>query len=203
MVARNCKTFLIGVLLFSISIFLFGAKEVSMTDTEKIVLNFDKSDDSNDWLIINDGVMGGVSESSFQFSKTGTGVFSGNVSLENNGGFASVRLSPSQFNLSDSDGIRFRVKGDGKKYKITLKNDDKFNGFAYRHEFGTKNGEWLTLNAPFESFIPMFMGQKTSAPPVDRSNIKTFGFLISDKQAGPFRLEIDWIGGYRKKQSTK
>ncbi len=121
MVARNCKTFLIGVLLFSISIFLFGAKEVSMTDTEKIVLNFDKSDDSNDWLIINDGVMGGVSESSFQFTKTGTGVFSGNVSLENNGGFASVRLSPSQFNLSDSDGIRFRVKGDGKKYKITLK----------------------------------------------------------------------------------
>lgn len=196
---RNIKTVLTGGLILSISLFLFGAKEVKMTENEKIVINFDKSDDSNDWLIINDGVMGGISESSFQFTATGTGVFSGNVSLENNGGFASARLSPSQFDLSNSDGIRFRVKGDGKKYKITLKNDDKFNGFAYRVEFNTKKDEWLTLNAPFESFIPMFMGQKTNAPPVDRSNIKTFGFLISDKQAGPFRLEIDWIGGYGKK----
>ena len=195
---RNFKTVLTGGLILSISIFLFGAKEVKMTENENIVINFDKSDDSNDWLIINDGVMGGISESSFQFTKTGKGVFSGNVSLENNGGFASARLSPSQFDLSNSDGIRFRVKGDGKKYKITLKNDDKFNGFAYRVEFNTKKDEWLTLNAPFESFIPMFMGQKTNAPPVDRSNIKTFGFLISDKQAGPFRLEIDWIGGYTK-----
>ena len=198
MVAGNCKTFFVGVLVFAIGIFLTGAKEVSMTDTERIVLNFDKSDDSNDWIIINDGVMGGVSESSFQFTKTGTGVFSGNVSLENYGGFASARLSPSQFDLSDSDGIRFRIKGDGKMYKISLKNDGRFNGFSYRVEFNTKKDEWLTIDAPFESFIPMLMGQKTSAPPIDKANIKTFGFLISDKQEGPFRLEIDWIGGYSK-----
>ncbi len=108
-------------------------------------------------------------------------------------------MKPSQFDVSDCDGIRFRIKGDGKKYKISLKNDDRFNGFSYRFEFSTKNGEWLTLDVPFASFIPMFMGQTTSAPPVDRSSIKTFGFLIADKQAGPFRLEIDWIGAYGKK----
>ena len=203
MVAQNCKTFFVGGLIFALGVFLIGGKEVSMTDTEKIVLNFDKSDDSNDWFVINDVVMGGVSESSFQFTKAGTGVFSGNVSLENNGGFASASMRPSQFDLSNSDGIRFRAKGDGQTYKITLKNDDKFNGFSYRFDCNTNKDDWLTIDVPFESFIPMFMGQKTSAPPVDRSNIKSFGFLISDKQAGPFRLEIDWIGGYRKKQTTK
>lgn len=186
------------ILIFSISIFLFGAKEVKMADNERIILNFDKSDDSNNWIVINDVVMGGVSDSSFQFTKEGTGVFSGIVSLENNGGFASANMNPSQFDLSDSDGIRFRIKGDGKKYKISLKNDGKFNGFSYRVEFSTKNHEWLILDAPFSSFTPMLMGQKTSASPIDRASIKTFGFLIADKQAGPFRLEIDWIGGYSK-----
>ena len=77
-----------------------------------------------------------------------------------------------------------------------MKNDDAFNGFSYRYEFNTQNGKWLTLDVPFKSFIPMFMGQTTSAPPVDKANIKTFGFLIADKQAGPFHLGIDWIGGY-------
>ena len=169
-----------------------------MTDKEKKVIDFDKSSDSSNWIVINDVVMGGVSKSSFQVTESGTAVFSGAVSLENNGGFASANRNPSQFDLNDSDGIRFRVKGDGKKYKISLKNDGSFNGFSYRVEFNTKDGEWLTIDAPFSSFIPMLMGQKTSAPPIDRANIKTFGFLISDKQEGPFRLEIDWIGAYSK-----
>ena len=193
---RKCKAVLLGGLIFSISIFLLGAKEVKMTENERIVINFDKSDDSNDWIVINDVVMGGVSDSSFQFTKGGTGLFSGTVSLENNGGFASANMSPSQFDLSDSDGIRFRIKGDGKMYKISLKNDGRFNGFSYRVEFNTKNDEWLTIDAPFDSIITMLMGQKTSAPPIDKANILTFGCLISDKQVGPFRLEIDWIGGY-------
>ena len=169
-----------------------------MTDKEKKVIDFDKSSDSSNWIVINDVVMGGVSKSSFQVTESGTAVFSGAVSLENNGGFASANRNPSQFDLSGSDGIRFRIKGDGKKYKISLKNDGSFNGFSYRVEFNTKDGEWLTIDAPFSSFIPMLMGQKTSAPPIDRANIKTFGFLISDKQEGPFRLEIDWIGAYSK-----
>ena len=193
---RKCKTVLIGGLIFSISIFLLGAKEVKMAENERIVINFEKSAESKNWIVINDVVMGGVSESSFQATNNGTAVFAGVVSLENNGGFASANRNPAQFDFSNSDGIRFRIKGDGKKYKISLKNDSQFNGFSYRVEFETKKDEWLTIDAPFESFIPMLMGQKTSAPPIDRTNIKTFGFLIADKQAGPFRLEIDWIGGY-------
>ena len=199
----NCsyvKTVFKVMVIFSLSIFFLGVTEMKMTGKERIVLDFEKSDSSNEWLVINDGVMGGLSSSSFDVTKTGRAVFSGTVSLENNGGFASANMKPSQFDLQGYDGIRLRVKGDGKKYKITLKNDDRFNGFSYRFEFSTQKDKWLTLDVPFTSFIPMLMGQTTSAPPVDKGNIKTFGFLISDKQAGPFRLEIDWIGGYGKKQ---
>jgi monofunctional biosynthetic peptidoglycan transglycosylase len=171
-----------------------------MPGKQSILLDFEKPEESNNWFVINDVVMGGISASSFQVTETGTAVFSGVLSLENNGGFASANMKPSQFDAGDGDGIRFRFKGDGRQYKITLKNDDTFNGFSYRFAFSTKNGEWLTLDVPFASFIPKFMGETTSAPPVDRKSIKTFGFLISDKQAGPFRLEIDWIGAYSKKE---
>jgi len=185
-------------LLFSLSIFFLGATDMKDAVKHRILLDFEQSGDAANWSVINDVVMGGVSNSSFAVEKPGTAVFSGSVSLENNGGFASVNMKPAQFDVSDCDGIRFRVKGDGKSYKITLKNDGAFNGFSYRFEFSTKNGEWLTLDAPFSSFIPKFMGQTTSAPPVDKAKIKSFGFLIADKQDGPFRLEIDWIGAYRK-----
>jgi len=194
-ISRNCSAVF---LIFLLSILCAGATVMKEEVKQRILLDFQQPDDATNWSVINDVVMGGVSNSSFTVTKPGTAVFSGVVSLENNGGFASANMKPAQFDLSDCDGIRFRVKGDGKSYKITLKNEGAFNGFSYRFEFSTKNGEWLTLDAPFPSFIPKFMGQTTSAPPVDKAKIKTFGFLIADKQDGPFRLEIDWIGAYRK-----
>jgi len=194
-ISRNCSAVF---LLFLLSILCAGATVMKEEVKQRILLDFQQPDDATNWSVINDVVMGGVSNSSFTVTKPGTAVFSGVVSLENNGGFASANMKPAQFDLSDCDGIRFRVKGDGKSYKITLKNEGAFNGFSYRFEFSTKNGEWLTIDAPFSSFIPKFMGQTTSAPPVDTAKIKTFGFLIADKQDGPFRLEIDWIGAYKK-----
>ena len=185
-------------LLFFASILLMGATVMKEQGKQRILLDFEQSGDAANWTVINDVVMGGISNSRFVVEKPGTAVFSGVVSLENNGGFASANMKPAQFDVSDCDGIRFRVKGDGKSYKITLKNDGAFNGFSYRFEFTSKDGEWLTIDAPFSSFVPKFMGETTSAPPVDRARIKTFGFLIADKQNGPFRLEIDWIGAYRR-----
>jgi monofunctional biosynthetic peptidoglycan transglycosylase len=192
--ARDLHVFL----LFFASMLFMGATVMKEEGQERILLEFEQPGDAANWTVINDVVMGGVSSSRFVVEKPGTAVFSGVVSLENNGGFASANMKPAQFDVSDSDGIRFRIKGDGKRYKITLKNDGAFNGFSYRFAFTTKDGEWLTIDAPFSSFVPQFMGETTSAPPIDRARIKTFGFLIADKQNGPFRLEIDWIGAYRR-----
>jgi len=54
------------------------------------------------WQVVNDDVMGGVSASNFGVTN-GAAVFRGAVSLENNGGFASVRSSPAGWNLAGRD----------------------------------------------------------------------------------------------------
>jgi len=69
------KTVFMVFMIFSISIFFFGASEVKMKDKQRILLDFEKPEESNNWFVINDVVMGGVSASSFHVSKTGTAVF--------------------------------------------------------------------------------------------------------------------------------
>jgi hypothetical protein len=96
------------------------AAEVSENtiQNEKVLFTFQKSDEVNNWRIVNDGVMGGLSQSEIVLSDTSTAVFQGTVSLENNGGFSSTRTNPRFYNLAGYDGIILRLKGDGKKYQF-------------------------------------------------------------------------------------
>ena len=54
------------------------------------IIDFTSETQIQDWMVINDGVMGGISSSSFQMDK-GCALFSGTIALDYNGGFASVR----------------------------------------------------------------------------------------------------------------
>ena len=140
---------------------------------------------------------GGVSCSQFRIAE-GTAVFEGTLSLENNGGFASVRSQPRKHDLAKFHGIRLRVRGDGKRYALRLRTADTFDGISYEAGFETTKGKWSTIDLPFATFQPVYRGRRVPrAEPLNRGSIKTFGFLISDKQEGPFRLEIDWIKSYR------
>ena len=56
-----------------------------------IIFDFNKQSDLKNWIIIDDVVMGGKSSGSFELSAQGHGVFKGSISLDNNGGFSSVR----------------------------------------------------------------------------------------------------------------
>ena len=146
------------------------------------------------WQVVNDDVMGGVSTSQFLLLTNGGAVFSGVVSLENNGGFASVRSALVQKNLSGSDTFVLRVRGDGRRYKFTVRTDAGFDGANYQAEFATKAGEWQEYRLPFKDFVPTFRGRVlTGVPPLNAAQIASVGFLISDKQSGPFRLEVSWI----------
>lgn len=62
---------------------------------------FDFTDPSaaNAWHAIDDRVMGGISRSTMRHDPAGHAVFEGTVSLERNGGFASVRSSPGERGL--------------------------------------------------------------------------------------------------------
>jgi hypothetical protein len=140
------------------------------------------------WQAINDGVMGGISAG--RMEQSGDGLrFEGQLSLENNGGFASVRR-PIDDDLSKATGVRLRVRGDGRTYQFRLRQDSRFDGVAWRAEFST-NGDWQTVTLTFDEFIPVFRGRRVpDAGPVVPAAIRQIGFMLADKTAGAFALEI-------------
>ena len=165
-------------------------------DEEKFVFEF--APGAEPWPNIDDPVMGGLSRSRMRLSG-GVAVFEGVVSLENNGGFASLRSRPAEHDLRGFDGIALRLRGDGKVYGVRLRTDSRFDGVSYQTKVATEAGRWVEIRLPFETFAPVFRGRRVPGyPALDPGTIQTFGLIISDKQEGPFRLEIDRITAYRE-----
>ncbi len=182
----------LAALLFACLAITLNADSAS----NKMIFDFQASTNSTKWQVVNDDVMGGVSTSQFQLLTNGGAIFSGVVSLENNGGFASVRSTPVRENLSDTAAFALRVRGDGRRYKFTVRTEAGFNAPNYQAEFTTKRGEWEEHRLAFKDFMPTFRGRVlTDVPPLIPSKITSVGLLISDKKAGPFRLEMSWIRG--------
>ena len=160
---------------------------------ERTLFDFQTTTNTAAWQVVNDDVMGGVSTSSFRLTN-GVAVFQGEVSLENNGGFASVRSLPARHELAGCDAFVIRVRGDGRRYKFTARTDPGFDSAIYQCVFTTKKGEWEEHRLPFKQFIPTFRGRVLSGePPLDPAKVTSVGFLISENQAGPFQLELAWI----------
>jgi monofunctional biosynthetic peptidoglycan transglycosylase len=161
---------------------------------EKIIFDFRTATNSPAWQVVNDDVMGGVSTGRFQILTNGGAVFSGMVSLENNGGFASVRSSSVRENLAGCGAFVLRVRGDGRRYKFTVRTGPGFDAPMYQAAFTTRRGEWEEHRLAFKDFVPTFRGRVlTGVPPLNPATLGSVGFLISDQQAGPFRLEINWV----------
>ena len=172
----------------------------------KTITDFATRTNADGWQTINDVVMGGVSESSFKLTTNATALFSGSVSLENNGGFASVRSPARDSKLKGFEGILLRVKGDGKTYKFSIRIDRAFDGINYQTDFTAPKDAWKEIRLPFSAFKPTYRGQiLTDRPALDPAKIRTVGFLVSDKQEGQFTLEIKRIKAYKphKKHQAK
>jgi len=162
----------------------------------------DFGSESTPWRNIDDVVMGGVSSSRMRIDGD-VAVFEGNLSLENNGGFASVRSEVLEQDLAGYEGCRLRVKGDGKKYQLRIRTDSAFDGPSYQMTFETTKDVWMEVDLPFSKFVAAYRGrQLPNHPPVDAAKISTMGFLIADKQQGNFRLVIDWVQAYRVSGET-
>jgi monofunctional biosynthetic peptidoglycan transglycosylase len=161
--------------------------------TQKTLFDFSTATSPAGWQTVNDDVMGGVSRSSLRLAN-GIAVFQGTVSLENDGGFASVRSLPARYDLAGCDAFLVRVRGDGRSYKFTARTASSFDRAVYQLAFRTKEGNWEDLCLPLKDFVPTFRGRVLSGePPLDPEKISSVGFLISDKQVGTFRLEVAWI----------
>jgi len=162
--------------------------------SERILFDFKASTNSSTWQIVNDDVMGGVSTSRFQILANGGAVFIGVVSLENDCGFASVRSAPARHDLTGCRCFVIRLRGDGRRYKFTARMETGFNTPLYQCAFETNRGAWEEHRLAFKDFVPTFRGRiLTDVPPLDPGKITSVGLLISEKQDGPFQLEVAWI----------
>ena len=117
----------------------------------------------------------------------------GTLSLENNGGFASVRSRLGEVNLENSDSITARIRGDGREYTMNLYVPRGSGGYSFRQSFNTKKGEWIEVSVPVNKFVATYRGRVFPNQKFDPTKVNSLGFLLGDKKAGPFKLEVEWI----------
>jgi hypothetical protein len=145
----------------------------------------------NAWSAIDDRVMGGVSRSRLRHDPAGHAVFEGEVSLQRNGGFASVRSSTGARGKPGAEACAIEVRGAAKQFKLSLLTDDGFDGLNYQCSFAPGGPDWQTISLALTAFRANFRGRDVpGAPALDPARIRQVGLMISAKQAGPFALDI-------------
>jgi len=162
--------------------------------TLRPLFDFAGPEAAQQWQVVNDGVMGGVSDGRFRITPEDTLEFFGTLSLENNGGFASVRTKPADLDINAGDDLVIRVKGDGREYVLNLYTKSRRMAFSYRAPLPTVMNEWTEVAVPLEDFIPTSFGSRVQGMgPVEPNEITSIGFMLSDKKAGPFKMEVAWV----------
>ena len=170
-----------------------------MSTNSLLLFDFSASSDWSEWAIQNDVVMGGKSSSDLSRSNEGHAVFTGDVSLSNNGGFASLRYQFAPRDIRGCKSAVFRVKGDGKQYQFRLKAGLNERA-SYLYTFNT-SGEWQTIEIPLNKMEPYYRGNKLDQPNFNANQVQEVRFLIGNGKAEKFRLEIDKLALVRSQAS--
>lgn len=171
--------------------YLFYMMVLIMSMSSMIIFDFTAQSDIQDWLVTDDSVMGGESSGTFKLNADGFGVFSGSVSLENNGGFSSVRYRFDKLKIKGYDKISIKLRGDGKRYQFRIKSNSG-DYYSYISTFST-SGEWQEIEIPVKDMYPSFRGRKLDQPNFSNDYIEEIGFLIGNKKDEKFKLLIDKI----------
>ncbi|MBT3796117.1 MAG: CIA30 family protein [Candidatus Marinimicrobia bacterium] len=182
----NCLALLIGCDLPNVE-----NSSAKFIEGEVIMEDFDSKNLLN-WKIVNDSVMGGRSDATLKLKNNLYGVFNGYLSLQNNGGFSSIRAYYPP-DLTNVKSITIRIKGDGRQYSFRVRGNTS-NWASYTHTFNTVKNKWIEKELMIKDFYPLYRGYYLNDMPLlSEMVIKEIGFMLSDKQTGPFELEIDWI----------
>ena len=168
-----------------------AATAASMQET--IHVNMLNSQELENWVIVNDTVMGGVSTASLvhinDYMK-----FSGELSMRNNGGFASTRRIYEPVAWQNNKPISISIRGDGRRYQFRLRTNRFIDGVAYVKAFETVKGEWQTIRFLQNDFTAQFRGRLVNdAPALVFSDITQLGFMLADGTPGEFELHIKQI----------
>lgn len=143
------------------------------------------------WHSVDDIVVGGSSHSCLSLGDTGSIIFSGTICCDRGSGYASIRSSTNLFDLSHYPGITIKVKGDSRRYKLSLRCATDFEGIAYRVGFQTRKGVEQTIRLGWDTFVPTYRDRVLAAAhPLNPSEIRSVGVVVSSQESGSFCLEI-------------
>lgn len=172
--------------------FLFMALIFGNNLPEKI--DFGKRSSASGWQVINDGVMGGLSQGEVNFTSNSVRFF-GRVSLANNGGFASFRSPFGRIDLSAFSRVKFRVRGEGIRCAFTLETDRRFWMPNYKHQLKLEHEGWQVIEVSLADFKQYRLGRPTGRALLSETKreIIRMGWITDEKKEGPFSLEIDYV----------
>ncbi|MCF7957034.1 MAG: CIA30 family protein [Phycisphaerae bacterium] len=170
----------------------------------KILFDFSERSAAQKWISVNDSVMGGISEGGFRITDGKTLEFSGNLSLENRGGFTSIRSKPTDLNLDKYDQLSLRLKGDGRTYFVNLMTSSDRSASSYRAPVKTQKDTWQEVQINLKDFVFTSFGRVIPGiGPVKAKDIQSIGLTLSDKKPGSFQLELSWIKAEMATSSSK
>ena len=143
-----------------------------------------------DWMIVNDGVMGGRSNSRFEVKDEALH-FSGTLSLENNGGFVSLRSPYSELDVSGYKKLIITYKLDHGKMGFSMNRYQQYYLPNYK-VYLEQSDEWKTVTFKLKDFQEEVMAKKTGNPMPEEAmkEIIRIGFIKSDKDTTPFELVV-------------
>jgi len=155
------------------------------------LFEFSQAEGLQGWGIQDDGVMGGLSKGRISINEGGNVLFSGDISLENNGGFSSMQVGFDPVDVSAFQTIHLGLMGDGKRYQIRVESEPGAR-LGYATDFET-SGTWEVIDIPFKEMFAIRHGNRLDKPNYPGQQLAHIQILIGNKTAESFELELDKI----------
>lgn len=174
-----------------------AADEEPTYGEDAFVIDFGESAEDS-WYAVNDTVMGGVSDGDVLFEEDSM-IFEGEVSTDNNGGFASVRSPRDETDLSMYSRVLIRMKSEGQPFSMVIADNPLWYADQFKYDIVAPDEGWNTIEIPFESFelytlmggYPEPTGDVMSSE--DAEEIIHLELMSKQFENGAFRLEVDFI----------
>lgn len=170
------------------SILIFMANLLSLN------IDFGQETGGQNWQIVNDGVMGGLSEGRVEMMEE-TLIFKGKVSLKNNGGFTSLRGPFEDYNLSNFETMTIKYKSTGQNIAFRMELHERWFMPYFKKGLPETNNEWQTITVPLTEFQEYRVGSATGKKmsPKELADVIRLGFITNSKKATAFEFEVDFI----------
>ena len=161
---------------------------------ESIKIDFGEKKEGKYWNVVNDGVMGGLSKGSKQLTKNSL-IFKGKVSLDNNGGFSSLRYSFTDKDVSMFNEIELRYRAVGISLAFTIAVSKRWYVPNYKINLSATSSSWTTTTIKFSDLKKYYIGKPMNQR-LKKETLKEIvriGFITDEKKYGDFEFEIDYI----------